>query len=380
MQKPFFNPAMVELRDAITEAETLTGKADVNKRDELRLNVLLAKIAALRSNAVAPDDFNKRWFRALFSGSTLPVEQRGTDILAGTQSITYTQTQLGGTLVPNEFWDSIIYGISQNDPLLDEDVVTLIQSKNFSLRPFKVPGWDLSSYAAAKVTETSQQNPQTVPTASTAQLGGYTYRATLDGSFEWEEDAFEPAINFLAVAYAMAFARGIGADLVTGNGTSAPQGLLAGAHDSGITTLAAGSIDYTDIEGIYFALDAAYRHNPKCAWVMNDAIYKQVRKAHDINGRPLINVVGDRELLMDKPIRICPSMPSTANSKGIVLGDLAHLVVRCSRLVISRDTQAAGYVEAAKALYTGRMRADAKVVDPTGGGASSPIIYATLHA
>jgi hypothetical protein len=44
-----------------------------------------------------------------------------------------------------------------------------------------------------------------------------------------------------------------------------------------------------------------------------------------------------------------------------------------------RTIQAPGYVDKGKALYTAYMRADAAVIDPT-GGEKPPIVYATSHS
>ena len=370
-------PALRELRAAITEAEEITAKAEMTKRDEARTNVLLAKIAALRQNAVAADDYAFRWMRDYIRGAE--PETRTTDMLAGSQSITAAQGQAGGWLVPSEFHDSVLFGMAQYDPLLDENLVTLVRSPNFSLRPYKVPAWDLSTFAATKVAEGSQQTPLTVPTASNAQLNGYAYRATLDASFELEEDDFQPTINQMAAAFAIAQARGIGADLIDGNGTTAPQGVLTGAHNSGITTANSGTLIYSDFDNIYFAVNRAYRQSKKCAWVISDAVYQMARKAIDGNGRPLISELNDEEQILGKPVLVSPSVPDTAGSTGIIFGDLSHYVVRVSRMVVTRNLQAPGYVEYGKGLYTARMRADAKVVDPTGGN-TPPIVYATLHA
>src|ERR1700674_1372485 len=114
-------PAMIELRSAITEAQAITAKPEVSKREEVRVNVLLAKVAALRQSALAPDDFSKRWMFAFMTGATLP-ELRN-DLLAGQQTISYTEGGIGGYLVPQEFHNELFLGISKNDPLLDENLV-----------------------------------------------------------------------------------------------------------------------------------------------------------------------------------------------------------------------------------------------------------------
>ncbi len=369
--------ALIEVRDAINEAEALTAKQDITKRDEARISVLLAKVAALRGSQIAPSDFAKRWLMAMVRGNELPLEARGNDVLAGTQAITYSQGAAGGYLVPQEMHDRLVLGLAQWDPFLDADVVTLVPSEGFDLRPYTIPGWDLSTFAAVKVSEGSQQNPQVVPSASATLLNSYTYRATLDASFEFEQDTFQPTMDLLEVAYAIAFARGIGIDLATGNGSTAPQGILTGAHDSGVATGSVSLTTYQDIENIYFSVNRIYRASQKCAWAFSDSYYEEVRKAVDGNGRPLINIVDDQEMLMGKPVYVSPSLPVGTGSRGIVFGDFSHYVVRVSGMTISRNLQAPGYVDKGKGLYTGRMRADAKVVDPT-GGSTPPIVYATF--
>jgi hypothetical protein len=53
------------------------------------------------------------------------------------------------------------------------------------------------------------------------------------------------------------------------------------------------------------------------------------------------------------------------------------MFVRVSKMILHRSWQAQGYVEKGMALYSGYMRADAKVFDPTTGG-TPPIVSASL--
>lgn len=378
MAKPFINPVLVELRDAISTAEALLGKSEFSKRDEAHFNLMLAKIATLNKNSAPVDNAKERFFRSLFNGEV--PEQRTTPFESGTQSITYTQGAEGGFLVPQEYFDQLILGMAQYDPLLDKNVVTLIESKNQSLRPITVPGWDLSTYAAVRISEGSQQNPQTTPAAAKASLEAYMYRANLPVTYEFEEDSFMNTADLLNIAFQIAFARGIGVDLAIGTGVSQPQGVLTGAAASGGITFASGSIDADDIENAYFSVNRWYRQSPKCAWVMSDSVYQQVRKAKDNAGRPLINVVKDKEVIHGKPVYVSPSIPSGAGQDGIVFGDLAHFVVRVSNMTIQRSIQASqAGADFGQAMFTGRMRADARVVDPT-GGTNAPIKFIQLHS
>lgn len=371
MKRQYVSPAMLELRAAINEAEELSKKPEVTKRDETRINFLMAKMAALRAGHVASDNSTERWFRSFVKNELRASMQEGT------QTPVYTQGPEGGYVVPNEFHDEVILGMAQFDPLLNRDVVTLIESGDGSLRPYTIPGWDLSSFAAVKVAEGVQQSPQTPPSVSGKMLNGYKYMASVPVSFELEEDAFEPMKARISEAFSIGMARGIGVDLITGNGTSAPQGITVGASDSGVVSANVGKLVGDDIENIYFSVDRFYRSSPKCAWAMNDATYQKVRKMVDDNHRPLINIVNDQEVLLGKPIQISPSMDSSGHA--IIFGDLSHFMVRVSRLSIKRSTQAPGYIDKGQALYTGIMRADAVVFDPT-SGSKPPIVFAGLHS
>lgn len=361
-----------ELRATMREADELS-KKDMTKQDRDRHTFLLAKMAALRGVDDESSKVSLRWFRDLTSGK----EVRGTTLEAGTQSLTSTAGAKGGYLVPIEFHDEVIFGMAQFDPLLDADVVTLIQSKGGDLAPYTIPGWDLSTFQAVKVSEANQQNSQTTPTVAVAQLNGYKYMASLGLTMELEEDAFEPMKNRMQEAFSIGMARGIGVDLILGNGTTAPQGVLTGAAPSGVVSATPGVLVGDDIEDIYFSVNRFHRAQPKCAWMMNDTLYQAVRKMKDTANRPLLEIRKDKEMLLGKPVYVSPSLSSGGQS--ILFGDFSHYFVRVSRLVINRQWQLPGYVEYGKALYTGIMRADAIVFDPS-GGSTPPIVYGGLHS
>jgi HK97 family phage major capsid protein len=371
--------AVRELRAVYQELDALTaGGRQLTKGEEARHSVLLSKAKALRDNpAIAVDDYAKRWFRALTSG--VEIESRATidSLQGGKLTPTYTQGPSGGYTVPTEFHDALVLGLAQVDPLLDPNLVTLMESDSLTLRPHVVPGWDLSDFEAHQVAEATQQTPQVVPTATAKQLNSYTFRAVLNASFEIENDDFQPVLNQFVKAYSVGFGRGIGKALINGNGTSAPQGVLVGATDSGVTTAASAGITADNIEDIFFSVNAIYRESPACAWLLNDATYKKLRKVQDLNKRPIISIVDGRALLMGKPVRICPSISATQGQPGIVFGDLSHYVVRISRAQIIRSVNTPSTAEYGVAQYTGLVRCDAKVVDPTSGSVPA-IVYATL--
>ena len=378
-----------ELLAVLEEARAISNQPELSKRDEARINVLLAKASALKTVAPIANDRTYRWFKAVCAGQRPAPElinhgseeRANTDMLAGQQSITYSAATAGGTLVPTEFANAVVIAAAQYDPLLDADVVSLNQSRNFQLRPWLVPGWDLTTFAAVRIAEGAQQTPQAPPNTAQAVLNSFTYRASLDASIEFEEDTFQPFVTSLGAAYGIAFARGIGADLAVGTGSGQPQGVLTGATDSGYTTANSGKLVYSDFTAIYFGVNRIYRAAKKCAWLMNDETYQLARNAVDDNHRPLINVVGDEEQILGKPVYVSPSLDNDASTAAdkIVFGDLSRFFVRVSGLAVARSIQTPGQIEKGKALFIGRMRADSKVFDPSNGSVP-PIVFATLHS
>lgn len=380
------SPALLELRAVLNEADTLTanGRA-VSKADEARLNVLLAKASALRKDSLAVDDFCKRWFRAMVTGGEVPEELRtAVTGITGAQTITWTQGVAGGYFVPTEFYDELIVGMALVDPLLNPAVTTVVAGRN--ARPLFVPSWDLTTFSAQKVTEASAQGQQSFPSAKNSKLGGFTYRAELAASFEFEEDDFQPVFDQFSTAFSVGFARGIGADLVNGDGTTGPQGVIAGGADSGVTTASATAITDVELENVFYSVNAYNRAQPKCAWLVNDAVHKILAKMKDGAQRPLFPITNGVMWIQGKPVYICPSLPAYNASLGTqaagsfcVFGDLSKLVVRISQPTMRRNLNAPGAAENGLGLYTGICRADSKVIDPT-GGAVPPIVYARLHS
>ena len=401
----YLTPAMQELRAVLNEGEEITRRADGSKASEARLSFLLAKIKALNGGAVVGED-SAAFFRALFSGKEMRELSEGQAAgYSSGQTLAYSAGNEGGYLVPQEFHDEVIHGMAQFDPLLDKDVVTLIESPTFALRPYRIPGWDMSTFQAMKVAEGVRQQGSglsinwdgspapygapaggVLPTVSGTILGGYKYKASLPVSAELEDDSFLPLMKMITDAYVIGFARGIGVDLVTGNGTTAPQGALTGAGASVYTTASTGVLALNDFESVYFKVNRFHRNSQKCAWLMSDAVYQMARKAIDTVGNPLLRVIKDKETIMGKPVLVSPSLPAYNASLGTqaagsfcVFGDLSHFYVRVSKMVVQRAWQLPGYVENGMALYTGLMRADARVFDPTGGGVQ-PIVSASLKA
>jgi HK97 family phage major capsid protein len=387
--------AQLELRQCQDELLAISNKEKITPAEKRKFDALLARVSLLKSGAISDEVRAKQADAAAkefgITIERLSEEQRARNerreefrrFLKIGETRTYsgmntTTGANGGFLVPADFQDELFKGIAQYDPLMDENNVRLLRTDN--ARAITLPGIALDTISSSIVTQNTQIAPVANPTVSKNVLAGYTYKTNpIAGTFELEQDSFEGLSSILTQAFSVGLARGIGADLVNGNGTTAPQGLLTAAANSGVTTGAAGVISATDINDIYFSVNRAYRNSPKCAWVMSDTVYQMIRAAKDSNNRPLLNMHGDDEVLMGKRVLVSPSVPSVAGSQGIIFGDLSQYVVRVVKnsTEITRSIETPGYAEKGIALFTAWTRVDANLIAP---GSVTPVVYATLHS
>jgi HK97 family phage major capsid protein len=371
-EKPFskqneaeFKSLMI-LHDAMEETENEKANEDaLNRVNAARQEMGIAP-ADLRSNKSQASHKEQR--DALYTYMKTG-ELRGLNTTTGSA---------GGFLIPADFQKELFKGIAQYSDLLNEDNVHLLRTKTGS--PITVPGFDLSTVSCQIIGQGSDLVPGSVPTVTRNTLGGYTYRCTpIAATLEIEQDSFEDVFSILNQAFSVGLSRGIGSDLVNGNGTTAPMGLLNAAANSGVTTAAYITVTADEINSIYFSLNRVYRRSPKCAWVMNDQTWQFIRRSKDANQRPLIdiNLTEEGETLMGKRVLISPDMPtSAAGAKHIIFGDLSQFVVRVAgdSIAMKRSFEYPGMAEQGAALYTAYMRVDSALIAP---GGVKPVVYAT---
>jgi HK97 family phage major capsid protein len=282
----------------------------------------------------------------------------------------------GGFLLPVEFEKTLLASAAQFDDLMNPNNVRVIPTENG--RTLSLPSIALDTITSAQVSQNTQQLPVANPTVATNTLGGYSFKTNpIAVTLELEQDSFESTMTILSAAFGVGLARGIGASLVTGTGSSQPSGLLTVAQDS--TIVSAGSaFSHDELLATYMSVNRAYRSSPKAAFVVNDAIYQNILALKDSTGRPLINMTEDGEKLFGKRVLIAPSMPTAAGSRALIFGDLSQFAVKvCRSPEVKRASETPGYFERGAALYTCWLAVDSGLIAP---GSVAPIVYATLHA
>jgi HK97 family phage major capsid protein len=419
-QMSLTNAAILELHQLQTEADQILSSSTVTRADQKRADLIISKMSSIRSTGVSGDELRRtlatemgnklglptpryrtdagrtsemrayaKWLHGA-SEESITRELRASTFVTGASAIGYSIGDNLGFVVPMQYNRSIVEGMKLYDPLFDEEIVTVVQEDNFSLRPLQIPGWDLSSVAAVKIGETEQESAGTIPTLNQPLLNKFTYRTAFDMSREFEEDAVTgygaDPIAALSRAQGIAIARGVGADLVNGDGTTGPQGIVTGSVDSNYVTAATGSLTHDDFSAVFFSVNKVHRDSPKAAWLVSDAVLKQIVNSKDGNQRPLFHTAGDVITILGKPVHVCPSLPNYNASLGTqapgsfcVFGNLEHYVVHASAVLQRRFTQSPGLIEYGKVRFHSLVMVDAVVNNPETSGVG-PIVSARLKA
>jgi HK97 family phage major capsid protein len=235
----------------------------------------------------------------------------------------------GGALTPTDFYDQLIAHLVEVSGLLQAGPTILNTAGGESL---VIPRTTQHSTAAltAQVGTISESDPQ----FSTVTLNAFKYGVLLSVARELLDDSGVDLIGYLAMQAGRAIGNAFGADLITGNGTGKPNGLLNLAT-LGVTsgnTGKSGALVYSDLVNLEYSVIAPYRQSRSCYWIAADKTVGSFRLIVDSNGRPVWEpsmVLGSPDLLLGKPLVADPFMPALATgSKSVVFGDFAQFFVR----------------------------------------------------
>ena len=415
------NTSAAELIEAVSQAEDLASKPSLNRQEERKYSLLLAKISLLTSGfsskeiahveaerlakiagvanirSMAVDSAVEREWRDFLSGRGRMVPQpirfevRAQDLQAlrekraaqeaGQQSITYTAGAAGGYFVPQGFFDRELAAMRQYDEIFDDANCQIVESQNGDL--CVIPQLDDTTASAIQISENTKgaDNPGQIVVASGTQLAAYTFRsAFVFVTMELLQDSGIPIGALLERAFAIRMARGVGQSLISGSGVGAPQGLVTAASqqssvvvaqgsvlNSGGSPTGANSIGEADIANLMHALNRAYRRN--AVWYMSDDTFtQQLLPLLDKSGRPLVNLADGLYTLMGKPIATCPSMSDVAPSAyTIILADPNYFLQRriAAGSYIRLYSEAPGTIENGVRAFASWYRTDSRLAVPS---------------
>jgi len=157
--------------------------------------------------------------------------------------------------------------------------------------------------------------------------------SVIRASYQLLNDSAIDVKSIVIDALAERIARGTNAGFTTGNGTTAPEGVVTGSG-AGVTSAAEGAITSSEIVDLEHSLDAAYRPNAK--FMMHDSILKKVKQlvisdaANTPIWQPGIMNYGMPSTILGYQYVINNDMASSlvADAKVMLFGDFSYYVIR----------------------------------------------------
>jgi HK97 family phage major capsid protein len=325
--------------------------------------------------------------------NALSPEQR--DQQAGTQSITYSEGNLGGYFVPAGFVQDIEKATKFYASLLDGSTIRIMETATGNVLPYPTSNdtneaWTILGETVQIVDGGTTPNYPTTGSAPSATPGNVLSASVSFGAYkgstglvrvslELMQDSAFSLEEFLKEAFAVRLGRGYEYYLTQGTGTNQPLGFIPAIQASGATAIVAAgsksndgvstntganSIGYQDVVGLIHSVDPTYRRGAQ--FIFHDQTLSHLKTRLDLFGRPLW-VPSVRESEPDKlagfPYTIDQSMAQiAASATTMAFGSWNKFIARKVRdLSIARlDERFADYGEVA---YIGFSRIDSRLVD-----------------
>jgi HK97 family phage major capsid protein len=422
-----------ELSFVLGEYNELSAKVRHTKEERTRMTYLQTAIAAIRSGATL-SEVNEQYLNQTEERNGLPMSKLPTSgdrqrqqeyrfwidrlekrDVEGAPMITHIGTYSGlGFFVPTGFFDKVWDAMKASDALFDDEAVTLIKTTNG--RPFPVPTMDATAHNASVLGEAAAASVVSIGSTGQGVLGAYSYASDYwPVSLEvfQDLDTSLTTVELFRKFTGKALARGIGRDLVIGDGVTKPLGLIPSLENAGATVVTAAgsaantggsetgatSIGSADFSTALSALDSAYTDSPSIAWLMNRSTLNSVAGIVTKQGLPLGLVKYDdngKATIHGIPVKICPSMDSIGVSNiPVVLGDLSYWATRIvtpsegianpkdgeaafyNNLGIKVFKEATGLIENGLVALRSFVRADGELLWSTG---PSPFVVVRNHS
>ena len=405
-----------------TEAAAITGKAKWSRQDEARLGYLKMSSAAILRGATLREldeaNLNEMERRNGLPISSLvtkhpslsrakEVEARGWKNFVETRDMVEgdPKSRIGtfsglGYFVPNSFFPDVKLSMKAHDALFDGDAVTVINSTNG--RPLPLPLISDTDNVASVVSEAGSQTSVDIDATGQAVVGAYSYSTP---RFVASLESFDDLEGNLSVVElfkqfsADRLARGIGADMVNGNGTNKTLGLIpslsavgapvvtaqGASANTGGSELGSNSLGSIDFATAYQTLDSAYVNSPKAAWFMSHSTLAYLESIVTKYGEPLKLVHYETGVprIFGIRVRICPSMdPIGASNIPVVLGDGSYWVTRIVTdefAGVKVYTEAPGLAEQGNVGLRTFVRADGALLFKD-SGSSCPFVVIRMHS
>jgi len=385
--KALLDKAEAEGRDLSAEEETSWRKMndDINSLDArakevedfqtraAEMDKTFSDILGREQRTDAREDQAEASVRAWLRGEsgralTIAPDTKFRDLVKGTATA-------GGNTVPTTFYGQLVEHMIDMSAILSAGPTVL---ETTSGETIDIP--ITTSHGSAALVAEAGAITESDPAFSKRSLGAYKYGDMIQLARELVDDTAVDLLGYVARQAGWAVGNAFGADLVTGNGSSKPSGIVQTAS-TGVTggTAVSGAFTADNLIDLYHSVIGPYRKSPSCAWIMRDATLGAVRKLKDTTNQYLWQPslqIGAPDLLLGKAIYTDPNVAAVGlSAKSVIFGDISRYFVRLAggvRFERSDDFAFANDLVTFRCL----VRGDGLLVDQTGavkvfvGGAS----------
>ena len=243
-------------------------------------------------------------------------------------------TTAGGFTVPTELSNILIRAMRAWGPMYDEDICTVITTTGGN--PIRIPYVDDTSSTAGGHTEAAALADTGAKDVTFAQrsLDAFGFDTEfIRWSWELGQDSIVNMEELLGSLLGERLGRIANAQLTTGTGTNAPNGIVTAAT-LGRTAASATAIVSDDLIDLIHSVDPAYRSSPKVRFMLHDSILQVIRKLKDGQGNYLWQMgnftAGVPDRILGYPYSINQGMAASmaAGARIVAFGDFGKYYVR----------------------------------------------------
>lgn len=239
----------------------------------------------------------------------------------------------GGYTVPVELQNMLVRAMKAWGPMYDGSIVSELNTSSGNSLP--IPTTDDTGKTGVQGTEgvalTDDGSADAV--FGQKQLEAYDFN-TKFVKFSWQlaQDSIFNMESLLADLLGERLGRLANAQLTTGTGTSAPNGIVT-ASSPGKTAASATAIASDELIDLVHSVDPAYRQSPKVRFMFNDLTLSAIRKLKDGQNNYLWQMgditKGQPGSLLGHSYSINQAMANIATGqKSVLFGDLGKYWVR----------------------------------------------------
>jgi HK97 family phage major capsid protein len=241
----------------------------------------------------------------------------------------------GLNTVPTSFYDRLVAHLIEVSGMLKADPTVL---NTTSGEVIQVPKTTAHSTGALVAEQAALS--QSEPTFGQISLGAFKYGVLIQASRELLSDTGVDLEGYLAMQAGRAIGNALGANLITGTGTTMPRGIVvdatSGATGETVAQQGAGGVvggtSYGPLIDLQYSVIAPYRDSTSCRWMMKDSTVGNVRKVRDSTGQPIWQPsmqLGAPDILLGKPVVTDPNVAAIGSaSKSVLFGDFSQYFVR----------------------------------------------------